>query len=200
MSQVTDWSVDNAGGAAVRAQMNGILAAIQGSNSGATAPSPTVAGMLWLDTSGSPAVLKQRNNANSAWLTLGPETVPATTVRGNSSGSAAAIADISMSSLRTMLGFAQLLASNGYETLPGGLIIQWFLTSGIASGANSAVTLPLAFPNAIFGCLATYANTGGDQAAGSVYVAQVRAQSLTSVTIRNLGPLAGAYFCIALGY
>lgn len=70
MSQVTDWSVDNAGGAAVRAQLNGILAAIQGSSSGTTAPSPTVAGMLWMDTGVSPAVLRVRNSANTAWLAV----------------------------------------------------------------------------------------------------------------------------------
>lgn len=70
MSQVTDWSVDNAGGAAVRAQLNGILAAIQGSSSGSTAPSPTVAGMIWMDTGVSPAVLRVRNSANTAWLAV----------------------------------------------------------------------------------------------------------------------------------
>lgn len=38
--------------------------------SGASEPSNLVAGMFWLDTSTSPYVLKQRNAANTAWMTL----------------------------------------------------------------------------------------------------------------------------------
>ena len=43
-------------------------------NSGASAPGSPVAGMLWLDTTG-PTVfpLKQRNQANSAWVTIIPD-------------------------------------------------------------------------------------------------------------------------------
>lgn len=67
MAQVTDWDVDNGGGGAVRGQMNGIIAALQSSNSGATAPSPTVGGQLWWDTSGLTASLKVRNTANDGW-------------------------------------------------------------------------------------------------------------------------------------
>lgn len=37
---------------------------------------------------------------------------------------------------------------NGYQKLPGGLIIQWGITGLIASGGNQVVTFPVAFPNA----------------------------------------------------
>ena len=70
MPQVTDWSIDRAGGLAVRAQMNGVFEALQSCSSGPTAPSPTVAGMLWFDTGVSPPVPRQRNAANTAWNRL----------------------------------------------------------------------------------------------------------------------------------
>lgn len=53
---------------AVRADINSALAALFSLSSNATAPSTTVAGMLWYDTSA--GVLKQRNAGDSAWLHL----------------------------------------------------------------------------------------------------------------------------------
>jgi hypothetical protein len=67
-----DFNIANAGGATVRADINNALAAIQSSNSGTSAPSSTVAGMLWLDTSGGlPYALKIRDGGNNHWLTIG---------------------------------------------------------------------------------------------------------------------------------
>lgn len=43
-------------------------------HSGSSAPGSTVAGMLWWDTSTAAGPLKQRNQANSAWVTLIPDT------------------------------------------------------------------------------------------------------------------------------
>jgi len=71
MPQVTDWSLDNLPGISFRAQLNGVVEALQSSNSGATAPSPTVPGMMWFDTGVSPAMPRQRNAANTAWVALG---------------------------------------------------------------------------------------------------------------------------------
>jgi hypothetical protein len=60
-------------GGAVIAAINAFLAAILTQNSGASAPSVTnqpVAYQLWADTT--TGMLKQRNAANTAWITLGP--------------------------------------------------------------------------------------------------------------------------------
>jgi hypothetical protein len=70
MPQVNDWSIDNLPGISVRAQINGINDAVQSCSSGPTAPSPTVAGMLWFDTGVSPPVPRQRNAANTGWNRL----------------------------------------------------------------------------------------------------------------------------------
>ena len=69
MSPQADYVVSNGTGAAVRSDINGQLAAIVSNNSGATAPSTTYAYMLWADTSTN--LLKLRNGANSAWITVG---------------------------------------------------------------------------------------------------------------------------------
>lgn len=67
MSQ-NDLSIANADGATVRADLNSALQAIASQNSGASAPSTTYANMLWYDTANS--LIKIRNAANGAWITL----------------------------------------------------------------------------------------------------------------------------------
>jgi hypothetical protein len=65
-----DYNVANATGANFRADVNNVLQAIVTVNSGAAEPSPTFAGMLWLDMSGGgDGILKRRNAGNSGWLT-----------------------------------------------------------------------------------------------------------------------------------
>lgn len=66
-----DYVIDNQSGAAFRADLNLVLAALVSQNSGATAPTTTFAHMVWVDTSGATPVLKMRNAANSAWVTIG---------------------------------------------------------------------------------------------------------------------------------
>ena len=67
MSQ-TDMNVANATGAEVRIDINDHLAAISTVNSGSTAPPAVFANMWWYDSS--LGILKQRNNANTLWLSL----------------------------------------------------------------------------------------------------------------------------------
>lgn len=77
MSQVTNYTVENAGGATVRADINNILLAIQSNNSGVSAPSTTYPGMLWLETPASgDYTLKVRDKGNNHWLTVGVVTDP----------------------------------------------------------------------------------------------------------------------------
>jgi hypothetical protein len=64
-----DYVIDNAPGVTVRADINSALAAIVSQNSGATEPSTKFAYQWWADTT--TGLLKIRNAANSAWVTLG---------------------------------------------------------------------------------------------------------------------------------
>jgi len=64
-----DYIIDNQSAANFRADINTALAAIVSNNSGNTAPSTTYAHQIWADTTA--GLLKMRNAANSAWLTIG---------------------------------------------------------------------------------------------------------------------------------
>lgn len=75
MAQATDYVLSNQSGANFRSELNTILAAIVSQNSGSTAPTTTYAYQWWIDTGVTPALLKLRNAANSAWITIGDVTL-----------------------------------------------------------------------------------------------------------------------------
>jgi hypothetical protein len=64
-----DYSIANNTGSAVRTDLNNSLAAIVSQNSGSSAPSTTFSYQQWADTSA--GLLKIRNGANNAWVTVG---------------------------------------------------------------------------------------------------------------------------------
>lgn len=70
MPQTSSFVITNDAGAAVRARLNEVIAALQSTSAGARPPSATVAGMLWVDTSASPPVLRRRNATNTGWDVL----------------------------------------------------------------------------------------------------------------------------------
>ena len=63
-----DYSIANQSGSAFRADLNNALSAIVTNNSGSSEPSTTYAYMRWADTTA--GVMKMRNGANNAWITL----------------------------------------------------------------------------------------------------------------------------------
>lgn len=71
MAQTTQQNILDVTGAQFLLDINAILPALFSASSGATAPTVTVAGQFWFDTSVAPGVPKQRNSTNTAWLTLG---------------------------------------------------------------------------------------------------------------------------------
>lgn len=64
-----DYIIDNQTSANLRVDLNNALAAIVSQNSGATAPATTYANQFWYDTSTD--TLKQRNESNTVWVSLG---------------------------------------------------------------------------------------------------------------------------------
>jgi hypothetical protein len=68
MSPQADFIVSNGTGAAVRSDLNVQFAAIVSNNSGATEPATMYAYQWWADTTA--GLLKLRNSANSAWITM----------------------------------------------------------------------------------------------------------------------------------
>jgi hypothetical protein len=63
-----DYVIANQNGANTRSDLNNALAAIVSNNSKATAPTTTYAYMWWADTAND--ILKQRNGADSAWISI----------------------------------------------------------------------------------------------------------------------------------
>lgn len=64
-----DYVIDNQSAPSLRADLNSALQAIVTQNSSGIAPATTYANMIWYDTANNQ--LKKRNEANSAWITLG---------------------------------------------------------------------------------------------------------------------------------
>ena len=73
MAQVTDYTIDNGTGSAVRTDLNNVFAAIQSLNSGSADPSGTqVAFQLSVNTTSN--LLKLRNAANNGYIEIGDVT------------------------------------------------------------------------------------------------------------------------------
>lgn len=64
-----DMIIDNQAGASFRADLNNALQAVATNQSGGSAPVTTYAYQFWADTSA--GLLRMRNAANSAWVTIG---------------------------------------------------------------------------------------------------------------------------------
>lgn len=64
-----DFNIANQGFPAFRSDLNNALAALASNSSGASAPTTTYANQLWYDETNN--ILKIRNEANSAWISIG---------------------------------------------------------------------------------------------------------------------------------
>jgi len=66
-----DFTIANQSFPSFRTDLNSALQSLVTLSSGATEPSTTFAYQIWLDDSADPSVLKVRNDANDAWITIG---------------------------------------------------------------------------------------------------------------------------------
>ncbi|MEP8691839.1 phage tail protein [Enterobacter hormaechei] len=99
-----------------------------------------------------------------------------------------------------MNSFTSQKSLTGWQKLPGGMILQWGLTTTFGSEQNTLVTFPVAFPSSMLMGYTSYANTSGDPAAGSTYIGQIRTTGSTQMYIRNLGPTNAQYNWLVIGY
>ena len=129
MAQSTDITLANQSGLAFRTELNSILAALSSLQSGSSAPSTTNAYQLWIDTSSSPAQLKIRNGANSAWIVVSSD-VTATNLGLAALSGATFTGDVTMNA-QSDVRFADSDSSN-YVALQGAATI----------GSNVTFTLP----------------------------------------------------------
>ena len=93
------------------------------------------------------------------------------------------------------------LATNGYQKLASGLIIQWGRKTNIADNATYDITLPIAFPSAHLTCLAS-ANkviNGGSNLA-SVFAENLSLTKLRIMTEFSYNPTTTDAHWIAIGF
>ena len=77
----------------------------------------------------------------------------------------------------------QSLTSDGYQKLPGGLILQWGVVPSVGSGTVT-VSFPISFSSSVFQVNATRQQAvGGDSGGGSTAAPQVVTISLDSAVI-----------------
>lgn len=93
-------------------------------------------------------------------------------------------------------GANQSLGANGYQKLPGGLILQWGSQANAGLGSGT-ITLPIAFPT-VFTSIAATVTTGS---AGHTVKANSTSLSQFTWSVLNLtGASTGAFTWIAIGY
>lgn len=163
MAQTTQQSVLDASGAQFLVDINAILAALFSGNSGPTAPTVTVGGQVWYDTTAD--ALKVRNAANTAWITISGATISSllglSLVQGDllyapSAGAVARLpkptvvgqllgfnAGLTAPEWVNLFGASSLTFPNGFIRLPGNLHIMWcqFTAAGNASTTFSYSTI-----------------------------------------------------------
>lgn len=154
-----DMNLANAAGASFRSDLNDALAALVGNNSGSSAPSTTFSYQFWADTT--TGLLKIRNAANSAWVTVG---TLASTLLGHQAQDATldSLAGLSLAqgdilyatAADTLARLAKGSASQQIRMNTGATAPEWFTPS--SSGA--VVKVVEATPIATVVSLATASN------------------------------------------
>lgn len=86
------------------------------------------------------------------------------------------------------------LTQNGYQKLPGGLIMQWGYNS--AGGNQPTVTFPIAFPTACLNIMLTR-EALADSSGVDFAPAAASTLNTTSVLVSNAN---GPFYWLALGY
>ena len=216
-----DYNIINATGVAVRADLNSLADAIASNNSGATEPSTTFSYMWWADTTA--GVMKQRNGANSAWITRG--SLNSTGINDNATSTKVTITDAGVSvgsgfestgiddnATSTKVTITDTDISMGSGSASGGTnstaMGNGTTASGVASTAiGNAVTASGASSVAI-GRETTASGASsvaiGNQSVASggqsIAMGNGTTASYPSSTAMGQGTLASGYYSTAMGY
>ena len=140
-----DYDIGNADGATVRADLNALFEAVASLNAGATAPTVPFQYMWWADTANN--LLKMRNAANNAWVTIGALDATAlglASLGANTFTGAQNLADntVSRAVLKDIGETVNVLGALG-----GGTIDIDFEAGGIISATVDTATTAFTFSN-----------------------------------------------------
>ncbi|WP_210402124.1 hypothetical protein [Pseudotabrizicola formosa] len=154
---MVDYSLANQSGAQFRAELNLILAALQSCAYGATAPTTTRAGQIWVDASGASPVLRVRNALNNGWLAIGTLASGGFELLGTSPVGRALIAATTVAAQRTALGLGA-----------GATLGLASLAQAQAGTDNATLMTPLRVAQAITALVAAVSNLNADAMAPTV--------------------------------
>jgi hypothetical protein len=131
-------------------------------------------------------------NGTSGINSVAPSTDDNVLISDGTSWTSAAISSIS--------AFDKSLAATGYQKFPGGLVIQWGLSSNIPANSSVTITLPIAFSSGfVYANIAVQSHTGANE---EMSIPFVIISGLTNFDIRNTdGDTAiDAFRWIAVGF
>jgi hypothetical protein len=151
-----------------------------------------------LGTLGTMATQNANNVAITGGTASGMTSVAATTFTGNVTGNVSGNAGTVTNGVYTtdFTSSNQSLSTNGYQKLPGGLIMQWGNVSP-AINTTTTVTFPTAFPNACVSVQLTILNS----TTSDVYVMRVnQTPTTTDFVIRNSQGTSYFTYWLAIGY
>ena len=132
-----DYIIDNQSAPSSRADLNAALQAIVSQNSGNTAPATTYANMFWYETDTN--ILKKRNEANTAWISVGTFDEATSTFNPNQTLASQAEAEAGventkpMTSLRTAEAIAAMSSSVDYQVFTASG--TWTKPAGVSANA-----------------------------------------------------------------
>lgn len=124
-----DYVIDNQSAPAFRSDLNNVLQAIVTQNSSAAAPTTTYPDMIWYDTAANQ--IKKRNEANSAWITLGTIDEVGGTFTPN------ALITTSQINPTTLVTASETIAANNNDTtLPTSAAVKSYTDTALAGAAS----------------------------------------------------------------
>lgn len=153
---MVDYNLANQSGAQFRAELNLILAALQSCAYGATAPTTTTAGQIWVDASGPSPILKIRNALNTGWVALGTLAPGGFELAGTTEVGRALIAAATVAAQRTALGLGT-----------GATLALASLAEAQAGTDNATLMTPLRVAQAIIAQVAAASNLAADAMAAT---------------------------------
>jgi hypothetical protein len=163
-----DYTIGNQSAPNARADINNVLAAIVTQNSGATEPASTYANMVWYDSSAN--ILKMRNEADSAWITLATLDQAAGTAAAPTTIASQAEAEGGTENTKTMtpLRVAESIAARADPThlaIGSYAVLVNNGTSALAAGSTYAGS-GLLYGLTLSGCQTDNISSGGTAAPG----------------------------------
>lgn len=122
---------------------------IDNATAAAVVPAPAAVGTPGYFTNGNPVSGTPATVVDADWLTAVQEEIVAVIVAAGTSLSKTDRGQM-LTALGLLFGGGGSLGTNGWQRLPGGLILQWGVATTSGAG-NVSVTFPLTFPNASWG-------------------------------------------------